>query len=572
MVWLQKWAMKQKGILVGNVIFSICIGLAIIAQSYAIVQIVNEVFIKKAAFSATFPSIILLLVAIFIRVVSTSLNRQLGVRLSTNVKKRVRQTLLAKWREDPLQSSVKGQTGSKVTMLVEMIDQLESYYRDYVPQVIQSMLVPFILLIAVFMTHIYSGLILLFTAPLIPVAYIIVGLQTQKKSERQLKELTFFSGKFLDLVQGLQTLKLFGQGKQQREELAENNRAFQRSTMNILKVAFASTFFIELVVTLGIGLVAIEIAYQMITFDTMAFAPAFFILAIAPEFYNSIKDLGSAFHSGRGSMAAAEILEEELNRPVETVKWGEQLIESQPSISIEQGVFQYGDAFKLENLNVHIAKKSRTAIVGPSGQGKTTLLNILAGVYEVKEGQVRIGERLRQDVSKDAWFQQITYISQHPYLFTGTIAENIQMKKGACDEVAIQRAIEQAQLGDWIATLPNGMHTAVGEVGRGMSGGEKQRLAIARAFYKECTIVFFDEPTMGLDVQTEQLLQRVMDELARTRTVITVAHRLHTIQQADQILLVHNGTITQTGTHQELLEKSAIYREMVGGEQHEGTC
>lgn len=572
MVWLQKWAMRQKGVLVGNAIFSICIGLAIIAQSYAIVQIVNEVFIKKSAFSATFPYIAVLIGAIIIRVICTSVNRQLGVRLSTNVKKRVRQSLLKKWQQDPLQISVKGQTGRKVTMLIEMIDQLESYYRDYVPQVIQSMLVPFILLIAVFMTHIYSGLILLCTAPLIPVAYIIVGLQTQKKSERQLKELTFFSGKFLDLVQGLQTLKLFGQGKQQREELAENNRAFQTSTMSILKVAFASTFFIELVVTLGIGLVAIEIAYQMITFETMTFAPAFFILAIAPEFYNAIKDLGSAFHSGRGSMAAAEILEEELERPIEPVKWGTQSLEQQPSIAIEQGAFQYGDAFKLEQLNVKVPPNSRTAIVGPTGQGKTTLLNILAGVYEVTEGHVKIDGKLRQEVSKDAWFEQIAYISQHPYLFTGTIAENIQMKKGACDEVAIQRAIEQAQLGDWIATLPNGMHTAVGEAGRGMSGGEKQRLAIARAFYKQCTIVFFDEPTMGLDVQTEQLLQRVMDELAQTRTVITVAHRLHTIQQADQILLVHNGTIEQTGTHQELLQKSAIYREMVGGERHEGTC
>lgn len=572
MVWLQKWAMRQKGVLVGNAIFSICIGLAIIAQSYAIVQIVNEVFIKKSAFSATFPYIAVLIGAIIIRVICTSVNRQLGVRLSTNVKKRVRQSLLKKWQQDPLQISVKGQTGSKVTMLIEMIDQLESYYRDYVPQVIQSMLVPFILLIAVFMTHIYSGLILLCTAPLIPVAYIIVGLQTQKKSERQLKELTFFSGKFLDLVQGLQTLKLFGQGKQQREELAENNRAFQTSTMSILKVAFASTFFIELVVTLGIGLVAIEIAYQMITFDTMTFAPAFFILAIAPEFYNAIKDLGSAFHSGRGSMAAAEILEEELERPIEPVNWGTQSLEQQPSIAIEQGAFQYGDAFKLEQLNVKVPPNSRTAIVGPTGQGKTTLLNILAGVYEVTEGHVKIDGKLRHEVSKDAWFEQIAYISQHPYLFTGTIAENIQLKKGTCDEVAIQRAIEQAQLGDWIATLPNGMHTAVGEAGRGMSGGEKQRLAIARAFYKQCTVVFFDEPTMGLDVQTEQLLQRVMDELAQTRTVITVAHRLHTIQQADQILLVHNGTIEQTGTHQELLQKSAIYREMVGGERHEGTC
>lgn len=572
MIWLQKWAMRQKGVLVGNAIFSICIGLAIIAQSYAIVQIVNEVFIKKSAFSATFPYIAVLIGAIIIRVICTSVNRQLGVRLSTNVKKRVRQSLLKKWQQDPLQISVKGQIGSKVTMLIEMIDQLESYYRDYVPQVIQSMLVPFILLIAVFMTHIYSGLILLCTAPLIPVAYIIVGLQTQKKSERQLKELTFFSGKFLDLVQGLQTLKLFGQGKQQREELAENNRAFQTSTMSILKVAFASTFFIELVVTLGIGLVAIEIAYQMITFETMTFAPAFFILAIAPEFYNAIKDLGSAFHSGRGSMAAAEILEEELERPIEPVKWGTQPLEQQPSIEIKQGAFQYGDAFKLEQLNVKVPPNSRTAIVGPTGQGKTTLLNILAGVYELTEGHVKIDGKLRQEVSKDAWFEQIAYISQHPYLFTGTIAENIQMKKGACDEVAIQRAIEQAQLGDWIATLPNGMHTAVGEAGRGMSGGEKQRLAIARAFYKQCTIVFFDEPTMGLDVQTEQLLQRVMDELAQTRTVITVAHRLHTIQQADQILLVHNGTIEQTGTHQELLQKSAIYREMVGGERHEGTC
>lgn len=571
MKWLQSWAMKEKGVLVGNIIFSLFISFAIIIQSAMIVKVVDAVFINKNSFQSLLPLFGILIGAIVLRVLFNSWNNYLGVKMSMRVKKKVRQALLKKWEKNPLQSSMKGQAGSKVTMLVEMIDQLESFYRDYMPQVIKSIIVPIVLLVAVTMTHFYSGLILLFTAPLIPVAYIIVGMQTQKKSEKQLMELSNFSGKFLDLVQGLQTLKLFGQGKKQRDELEKSNRTFQKSTMGILKVAFASTFFIELVVTLGIGLIAIEIAYQMITFETMHFAEAFFILAIAPEFYNSIKDLGSAFHTGRGSMAAAEVIEKELNTQDQPVQWGEASLGALPKLEIKNGQFSYDEHFAMKDLNLVIEPRSRVAIIGPTGQGKSTLLNILSGVYELEQGEIRINDKLRSHYSQDQWFTSMSYISQNPYLFTGTVAENIAMAQGEFDENRMKEAIELAQLDQWVAALPNDVHTNIGEGGRALSGGEKQRVAIARAFYKQPKIVFFDEPTMGLDLQTEQLLQNAMDEFAKTTTMITVAHRLHTIVNADQIIVVNKGCIEMTGTHTQLQKESKLYREMIGGEQYEGT-
>lgn len=566
MLWLQQNILKNKGLLIAFIVVSILVGGAIIFQSFYIVKIVNAVFIENSSFASLLPTIWLLIAVVIARVLLTTSNSYLGVLLSSKVKQTIREQLLLKWQSNPLQSTLQGQSGSKVTMLIDLIDELESFYRDYIPQVIKSIIVPLMIISVIFYTHFYSGLILLITAPFIPLSYVIVGLQTRKKAERQLVELSTFSGKFLDLLQGLQTLKLFGQGKKQRIHLEASNKQFQKSTMTLLKTAFASTFFIEIVVTLGIGLVAIEIAFQMITFEAMTFAQAFFILALAPEFFNAIKDLGGAFHTGRSSLAAAELVQKELNHEEASVQWGTEEIPKNITLRLIDGGFSYGGKFKMKQLNITIEKGEQVAIIGPTGQGKTTLLNILAGVYDLQEGEVIIGDKRRALVDQQQWFQRIAYISQNPYLFAGTIAENIQMAKGQCDEKALKEALEKAQLDEWLQELPDGFNTSVGEAGRGLSGGEKQRIALARAFYKKPQIVFFDEPTMGLDLKTERAIQIAIERLAQQTTMVTVAHRMHTIYNADKIILLDQGVIQIMGTHEELKNTNDQYQQMIGGQ------
>ena len=282
MQFLQHLIRAYKLKIVLLIFLSLFLGGSIVLQGFSIVEIVNLVFIEHAPFSDTYVFFSLFLLAIMIRLSSQFSLGRIGGLLAEDVKRSLREKLIQHWSLTTMEKHVASQTGEKVTLLIDTVDQLESYYRQYIPQVIKTLVVPIMILIAVFIVHPNSGWIMLITAPFVPITYIIVGMQTKRKSEEQLDALNRFSGKFLDLLQGLQTIRLFGQSKQQEQILAKSNEGFMNRTLSVLKIAFASTLFIELIATLGIGLIALEIGFQMIVFKTLAFAPAFFILTLAP--------------------------------------------------------------------------------------------------------------------------------------------------------------------------------------------------------------------------------------------------------------------------------------------------
>ena len=488
---------------------------------------------------------------------------RMGGLLAENVKGSIRKKLMQHWSLTTMEKHVAFQTGEKVTLLVDTVDQLESYYREYIPQVIKTVVVPILILIAVFIVHPNSGWIMLITAPFVPLTYIIVGMQTKKKSEEQLDALNRFSGKFLDLLQGLQTIRLFGQSKQQEDILAKSNNGFMTRTLSVLKIAFASTLFIELIATLGIGLVALEIGFQMIVFKTLTFAPAFFILTLAPEYYNSLKELGAAFHTGRGSLGAAALIEEQLQETEKPINWGNQQLAYQPAITVENARFSYHNGPTIGPLSFTIQPGQTVAFIGQTGHGKTTILNLLSSLTELDAGELYLNNAPRSTYRADDWYAQTSYISQHPYIFAGTLRENICMGLQVSDE-DISAALQKAQLLDWLTTLPNGLNTALGEGGLGLSGGEKQRVAIARAFLKQPSIVFFDEPTAGLDVVTERLLIESIQTLRETATVIIAAHQYESIRFADFIHIVEDGKITASGTP-DTLKNHPFYEKIAAG-------
>ena len=557
---LQTWAAVHKGKLLVLFVLSIFLGCSIVLQGYSIVQIVNVVFIQQEAFSSTFGFLFLLAVAILLRLfMQFGLNR-IGGTLAERVKSSVRQTLLQHWTQNAMEAQMPTQTGEKVTLLIDTVDQLESYYREYIPQIIKTTVVPLIVLIAVFITHTPSGWIMLVTVPFIPITYIIIGMQTQKKSEEQLVAMNKFSGKFLDLLQGLQTIRLFGQSKKQEEVLEANNKGFMERTLSVLKIAFASTLFIEFITTLAVGLVALEIGFKMIVFQSLAFAPAFFVLTMAPEFYNSLKELGAAFHTGRGSLGAVAIIEEELQTTFEPVRWGDKPIADKPHLSLQHVTYQYDNGPLIGPVSLDVKPGEMIAFIGPTGHGKTTILNLLSSMMEPSSGTVLLDGVPRHQLCEQDWYRQMSYISQHPYVFAGTLRDNIRMGLTVTDE-EIYEALYKAQLMSWLETLPEQLDTNIGEGGRGLSGGEKQRVAIARAFLKNPSILFFDEPTAGLDVLTEKLLTEAMVTFKQHATVITVAHRFESIQHADTLYVIENGQISASGTHAQL-ETQSFYHSM----------
>lgn len=532
-----------------NILFllSLFLGGSILLQGVSVVEIVNLVFIEKAPFATTYVFFLLFLLAILVRLLSQFTIGRMGGILAANVKASVREQLLHHWSLTTMEKHVAFQTGEKVTLLVEIVDQLESYYREYIPQVIKSVVVPFVILITVFIVHPNSGWIMLITAPFVPITYIIVGMQTKKKSEEQLDALNRFSGKFLDLLQGLQTIRLFGQSQQQENVLAASNEGFMTRTLSVLKIAFASTLFIELIATLGIGLIALEIGFQMIVFETLAFAPAFLVLTLAPEYYNSLKELGAAFHTGRGSLGAAALIEEHLLESEKTVQWGDATLAIQPAITVKHAKFSYVNGPTIGPLSFTIPPGKTVAFIGQTGHGKTTILNMLSSLTELHCGEMYLNDAPRSHYSANDWYAQTSYISQHPYIFAGTLRENIRMGLDVSDE-RIWEALQKAQLLQWLSSLPRGLDTMIGEGGLGLSGGEKQRVAIARAFVKQPATVFFDEPTAGLDIVTERLLIASIKTLGETATVIIAAHQYESIRFADVIYIVENGQITASGT------------------------
>lgn len=561
-IWLYK---KSIFILMG---LTLLLGIAIIIQAFAMTRIVDGVFLKDQSFTDIVPWLLLLLLILLMRSGSDYLSKRIGVSIASDVKGNIRRELLTKYTNSSLHIAGQGQTGKKVSMLLDGVDEMDSFYSQFIPQVMQSIFVPILIVIVVFTQHVNSGLILIVSAPFIPIYMIIIGIKTQKKSEEKLEKLASFSGKFLDTLKGLVTLKLFDQTNRQKDELEKTSLSFRDTTLDILKIAFTQSFALELISMLSIGIVALELAIQMIIYQNISFFPAFFILILVPEFFTSLKELGLTFHNGRASMGATKKVLEEFEEQDSLIVWGAQEIPEQgnpPIIKLDHVGYTYpDDGFQLQPITATFLPKQKIAIVGASGTGKSTLLHLLAGMITPDNGSIKLNNMELTAYTEASWLKQISYISQHPYMFSGTMYENISMGiTEAVDEDAVYEAAKLAGLLPLITSLEKGLQTSIGEAGRGLSSGEKQRVSIARAFLKKPKIVLLDEPTRGLDLATEGILQQSIEKLSEMATVITVAHRLHTIQNADQILYLEKGRLQAIGTHKYLLDNVPAYKKVV---------
>lgn len=562
---LKQLAFAQKKWMIVLTAASIAKGAAMIGQALFFVLAVNAVFLEAAAFIAIMPYLYGLLGAVLLRAFSGYAIGRAGVELSADVKLKLRHQLISSFTADPLLASEQGQAGRKVSLLMDAVDEVDGYFSKYIPQMIQTYIIPLILLVVIFSQHWVTGVIILVTAPFIPVFMALVGIRTKEKADEQMEKLSQFSGTFLDVLQGLTTLKLLGQADRQRKTIEKSSLDFRDSTMEVLKSAFLSSLMLEYISMLSMGIIALEIGLRLVVFDSLTFFTAFFVMILVPDFFNLLKEFGSAFHTGRSSSAAAGRLSEELTKEIEPVHFGKtELTQGPGQLELQELEFQYGDGFALGPVSLQIPALSHIAFIGKSGSGKTTLLHAIAGLLPLSSGRLLVDGIERQEISEQSWFSQMSYISQNPYLFAGTIKENIAL--GMNREVAddeIMAAAKQAGIADMVLSLTRGLETPIGEAGRGLSGGEKQRIALARAFLKQPTLILFDEPTTGLDLKTERILQKSMVELGKRATILTVAHRLHTIKEADLIIVLDEGKLSAAGSHTELLDSQQSYRDMI---------
>lgn len=359
---------------------------------------------------------------------------------------------------------------------------------------VEMVIIPILILVVSFTQHANSGIIMLVTAPFIPIFMILVGLKTKNKSEEKYAQLAEFSGTFLDSLQGLVTLKIFGRARHQQQEIERSSLRYRDATMDILKIAFTNTLMLESIVMLSIGIVALELAIQLLVFKSMSFHTAFFVLLLVPEFYSLLKSSGTAFHNGRTSMGAVRKVETMLadtndrndlkDQPVGLQTFPKKLFPMPPTIELDNVRFQYApDSFELNTGSITIRPGDHIALVGHSGSGKTTLLHLIAGLLRPVSGTILVSGNPLTQQNETIWFEHISYITQHPYIFAGTFADNIAIGAGRkVSRAEIEAAAADAGLSQVVSQLEQGFDTPVGEGGRGLSGGEKQRLAVARAF------------------------------------------------------------------------------------------
>lgn len=434
---------------------------------------------------------------------------------------------------------------------------------------------PVLVLLGVFPLDPLSGLVLLLTAPIIPLFMVLIGSQAKEMTQRRWTELSRLSAHFLDVLQGLTTLKLFGHSRDQAASIAQISERFGRTTMQVLRVAFLSSLILELTATLSTAVVAVEIGLRLLN-GGLPFEQALTVLLLAPEFYLPLRLLGARYHAGMAGTEAVQRISAILDTPTPGTRapaaaasaWA---MPSGIDIEFDEMGHAYdgGERPALTNVSLRIPAGQTVALVGPSGAGKTTIARLLLRFSEPDHGAITVAGTPLGAPDLSAWRAQIAWVPQNPYLFHGSVAENIRLARPDAGQEEIVAAARAAQAHEFIAALPRGYDTPVGEHGARVSGGERQRLALARAFLKDAPLVILDEATAHLDALSEQAVLQALDRLTAGRTTLTITHRLIGCEQAGQILVMQAGRIVERGTHRELLQAGGLYRRLWERQRHQ---
>ncbi len=384
-------------------------------------------------------------------------------------------------------------------------------------------------------------------------------------NQRQWRRLSRLSAHFLDTVQGLTVLQLFNASRREAEVVARFSEEYRMSTMAVLRVAFLSSLALEFLATVSIAMVAVFIGFRLL-WGELGFQSGFLILLLAPEFYLPLRTLGTHYHARMDAIGAAERMVELLETPPPRRPDGPAAPSLEGGIHLQAVDLRFAyEAGRpaLDGVSFELRPGERVALVGPSGAGKSTVVNLLLGFVQPAAGAILINGRALAELDPAQWLRHVAWVPQSPRLFHGTVRGNIALGRTAIDDEAVRRAAQLALADEFIDALPQGYDTVVGEAGHGLSGGQLQRLALARAFYKDAALVLLDEPGASLDLESERKLTAAVERLAAGRSLVTIAHRLDTVRQADRILVLDGGRLVEAGRHDELVAHDGLYRRLV---------
>lgn len=557
-------SLSQRWWMVLAVVFGALGGGVVILQAWLLSQVISKVFLEHYEISRVAQRLWLLALIIVLRAILNWAGEMCGSLAAIKTKASLRQQIYEHlYKSGPVWCASQ-QTGGLTALGTEGIEALDAYFAKYLPQVALSAVIPISMLVFIFPLDWVSGLVLLLTAPLIPFFMVLVGKMAGQETQKHWNMLSRLSAHFLDVIQGLETLKSLGRSREMADSIDENSRAYVQATLGVLRIAFLSSLTLELLSTLSTAIVAVEIGLRLLH-GGIGFQFALFILVLAPEYYLPLRNLGLHFHAGMDGVAAADQIFKVLRKQPEISGMGKREIVFGNEIVFEDIDYIYQDRSEpaVKNVNLHIAAGEKVALIGHSGAGKSTLVNLLLGFIPPQRGRLTIDGVDLREIDLENWRAQIAWISQQPALFRGSLEENLRFARPDASHEDLVRAAKLAEIDTFIQSLPERYRTEIGEGGLRLSGGQAQRLALARAFLKDAPVLVFDEPASHLDPATEERIYRSLEKLMQGRTTLIIAHRLITLQLVDRILVMQDGEIVEQGTQAELGQSGEVYANLI---------
>ena len=577
--YLQKWLRAQqepiKKLMRANIVLATLSALILVAQTYFLATLLDKLIMQNVPRDELIPYFLGLIIGFGMRAIILWTREKIGFQSGQLLRNHIRQKILDKIHLVGPATINQKPAGSWASIMLEQVENLHNFYARFLPQQSLSAIVPVVILIAVFPLNWAAGLILMITAPLVPLFMIIVGIAAADNSQKNMDTLSRLSAQFLDRLRGLETLRLFNRTSEQTEHIENATEDFRETTMDVLKLAFLSSAVLEFFTSISIALMAVYFGFSylgQIEFGTynapLTLFTGFFCLILAPEFYQPLRDLGAYYHDRAAGIGAADAIVDFLESDYLTVHQNEKTIslESAVEISAENLVVLSTQGSALTKpLNFQIPANHNVALVGQSGAGKTSLMNVILGFLPY-EGSLKINDQELRESNLADWRKHIAWVGQNPLLLQGTIKENLLLGDVQANDEEINQALIRSQAKEFTDKL--GLHHEIKDGGLGVSVGQAQRLAIARALLRKGDLLLLDEPTASLDAQSENLVLQALNEASQHQTTQMITHRIEDLKQCDQIFVMQRGEIVQQGKFAEL-QHEGFFAELLAQRQQD---
>ena len=576
--WLKQQSVLSRRWLMLSRLLGFASGVLIIAQAWLLARILHHMIMESIPREALLMPFIQLVLVFVLRAWVVWLRERVGFHAGQQIRFEIRRQVL-----DRLQQAgpawIQGKpAGSWATLILEQIDDMHDYYARYLPQMALAACVPLLIVVAIFPSNWVAALILLATAPLIPLFMALVGMGAADANRRNFLALARLSGHFLDRLRGMDTLRIFGRGAAETDNIREASQDFRHRTMEVLRLAFLSSGVLEFFTSLSIALVAVYFGFSYLgelNFGSygaaVTLSSGFLALILAPEFFQPLRDLGTFYHAKAQAVGAADSLKTFLEAPLAHPEQGEQVLETSEPVSLcAKDLFITSPEGKMlvGPLNFTLNARQRAVLVGQSGSGKSSLLNALAGFLPYR-GSLKINGVELRHLQPEAWHRLMSWVGQNPQLPAATLRENVLLGNPEASEAQLHQALEKAWVNEFLSQLPDGIDTAVGEQSARLSVGQAQRVAVARALLAPCRLLLLDEPAASLDAHSEQRVMQALGEASTQQTTLMVTHQLEGLSEWDAIWVMENGQIIEQGSYSQLVAANGVFASLLANRQEE---